>query len=293
MILDTCEFDPDAQIINQFISDERSSNSGCLFANIIVTEPALGIVKTGSSGPVSVGDTIEYEITVSNIGTEELTGVTLEDPMLGIDQAIGDLSVNEQITINAEYVVTDADLASDSIINTATADSNETASVSDSHVVPIAGFADLTVIKIVDWSGIPVNEAEFFEICITGPSYPNPDCMTVGANGGSMIWEDLLPGDYTISETFSGTNWTSILPNPNPVTLGSEDVTVYVENVRRLGSLSVNKVVDWGETPPNPDQSFRICISGPSYPSGNCISIGANGGSWQWDNLIPGDYTHN
>lgn len=288
--LETCEFDPDAEIINQFISDEYSSNSGCLFANIVVTEPALSIVKTGSSDPVTVGDTIDYEITVSNIGTQDLTGVTVVDSMLGLNQFIGNLAVGEQVVVIGDYQVTINDIALTSIVNTATADSNETESVSDSHLVPIQALADLTVIKLVNWSGIPINEAEFFEICVSGPSYPIVDCMTVGAQGGSITWEDLLPGAYIVSETFSGTNWTSILPDPNPVTVGSEDVTVYVQNVRRLGSLSVNKVVEWNGVTPDANQSFRICISGPTYPNGSCIALGSTGGSWLWDGLIPGDY---
>lgn len=287
--LETCTYDPSDETLNVFISDERSANSGCLFARLLTTEPSLAIEKTGTIGPVSVGETVNYEITVTNTGLIDLTGVTLVDAMLGINQTIGDLNAGEDITVLATYVVTADDLPSP-LVNTATADSNETDSVSDSHSVNIE-LPDITINKIVDWAGMPPNEAEIFEICITGPSYPTRDCGIVDFDGGTLVWEDVLPGDYTVSETFSGDNWTSILPNPNPVTVvGGQDVTLTVQNIRRLGSLSVTKTVDWGDTTPDESQTFRICIRGASYPDGNCVTMGAFGGTWVWNDLIPDNY---
>lgn len=286
--LGTCQYDPDAQIVNAFISDERQANRGCLYARLLTAEPSLAITKTGTQGTVRIGDTVNYEITVSNTGLIDLTGVTLVDSMLGINQSIGDLSAGESVVVNTWHVITADDLPSP-VVNTAIADSNETDLVSDSHSINVE-LPDIIINKTVDWAGVPVNQTEFFEVCITGASYPTGDCQTVDFDGGTMIWEDVIPDDYLVSETFSGTNWTSILSSPNPVTVAGDDVTLTVQNIRRLGSLSVTKTVNWGETLPDQNQSFRICIRGASYPDGNCVTMGATGGTWVWNNLIPDTY---
>lgn len=58
------------------------------------------------------------------------------------------------------------------------------------------------------------------------------------------------------------------------------------------GSLKVTKVVNLdGITPPNPGQQFTICITGPSYPTGDCKTVGIAGGDLTWGDLTPGSYS--
>ena len=57
------------------------------------------------------------------------------------------------------------------------------------------------------------------------------------------------------------------------------------------GSLKVTKVVEWGVTTPDTNQRFRICITGPTYPSSSCISSDYDGVVVTWLLLEPGDYT--
>jgi hypothetical protein len=65
----------------------------------------------------------------------------------------------------------------------------------------------LTVTKVVDWNGSPPQAASF-EICISGPSFSGPNCKTVGQDGGNLVWNDLITGEYVVSETAPGANWT-------------------------------------------------------------------------------------
>ncbi|WP_319643689.1 hypothetical protein [Methanovulcanius yangii] len=51
-----------------------------------------------------------------------------------------------------------------------------------------------------------------------------------------------------------------------------------------LGSLEVTKDVIWNGVTPD-GTLFEICITGPSYPSGDCKST--TGGVLRWDDLIP------
>src|SRR5207247_1899355 len=77
--------------------DDTDTNS------IDVPTPELNIVKTNdstttwvdadNSGDVSVGDTITYTYTVTNTGTANLTGVTVNDDLLG-DATLSDVGGN-------------------------------------------------------------------------------------------------------------------------------------------------------------------------------------------------------
>lgn len=57
------------------------------------------------------------------------------------------------------------------------------------------------------------------------------------------------------------------------------------------GSLTVTKIVNWNGATPNPAQTFDICITGPSYPGGNCQTVDDDGGVLTWNNLDLGAYT--
>ncbi len=153
----------------------------------------------------------------------------------------------------------------------------------------------LVVVKAVDWSGITPSPTQTFTLCIAGPSYPAGNCQTIGPDGGSLVWTSLLPGTYTITEADPGPAW-SVTGSGVTVTLtgGGGLFTRTIANTRivpQLGSLQIIKAVDWIGATPDPNQTFEICITGQSYPAGNCQTIGAAGGPLTWDNLIPGVYT--
>src|SRR5690606_7705877 len=62
----------------------------------------------------------------------------------------------------------------------------------------------LKVTKVVDWAGNTPDATQSFQICISGPSFPNGNeanaCYSFGATGGSHTWTDLAPGAYTVTE---------------------------------------------------------------------------------------------
>jgi hypothetical protein len=68
--------------------------------------------------------------------------------------------------------------------------------------------------------------------------------------------------------------------------------TAGVTNTRKLGSLKVTKIVDWNGVTPVDGTTFTICITGPTYPSGDCKVFTYPGDLEKvWTGLIPGDYT--
>ena len=152
----------------------------------------------------------------------------------------------------------------------------------------------LNITKSVNWNGIEPIEGQTFEICITGPSYPSGDCKTFTyPNDLSMEWCDLIPGSYTITETDPGNMWTvQITGSPAVVPIDGGTAYACVTNCRKLGCLEVTKVVDWNGAGPIEGQTFEICITGPSYPSGDCKTFTyPNHLVKTWCGLIPGAYT--
>ncbi|WP_204742246.1 DUF7507 domain-containing protein [Glaciihabitans arcticus] len=90
-------------------------------SSMIVTKNA-----TGSGG--NVGDVITYSIVARNTGNVTLTGVTLNDPLLGIQTASlvwsnqpNVLQPQETVSTTATYVIQQADVDAGQVANTATA----------------------------------------------------------------------------------------------------------------------------------------------------------------------------
>ncbi|SHJ56088.1 DUF5979 domain-containing protein [Parasporobacterium paucivorans] len=109
-----------------------------------------------------------------------------------------------------------------------------------------------------------------------------------------MTWDNLIPGEYTVTEASPGANWTVLIPNDGKFTVtAGEDtiVDVTVTNSYSVGSLTVNKIVNTNNAIGLTVPSFNITITGPSYPTGNTKIFSATGGAMTWDNLIPGVYT--
>ncbi len=157
----------------------------------------------------------------------------------------------------------------------------------------------LEVTKTVNWNGVTPDVTQTFTLCITGPTYPSPTlgnggCQTIGSSGGTLTWNNLLQGNYTVSENAPGSSW--VVSGGDgavaAVSPGLKTTATGITNTRKLGSLQVSKTVDWNGVTPVSSQTFQICITGPSFPTtSDCKSIGSSGGTLTWTNLIPGDYT--
>jgi uncharacterized repeat protein (TIGR01451 family) len=97
----------------------------------IIQAPAHTTVKSETStGPYAVGDTISYNIVVTNTGNITLTGVTVSDNSAVVGTCTpaqpSTLAPNATMTCPAMHLVTQADVDNGSYANTATGDSNQT-----------------------------------------------------------------------------------------------------------------------------------------------------------------------
>ena len=145
-------------------SNETGSSSDSAEVPLVYT-PALTIDKafvnvTGGDGDAladAVGDILHYTVTVTNTGNVTLTGVTVVDPLTGQNISGVTLAPGANQVFNSSYTLTQDDLdgagnagSDHDIDNTATANSNETGSSSDSAEVPLVFNPDLSVTKTAD-----------------------------------------------------------------------------------------------------------------------------------------------
>jgi predicted outer membrane repeat protein len=69
----------------------------------------------------------------------------------------------------------------------------------------VAGFNATSLTVIARLSGAP---PQLFDVCIAGPSYPTPNCLTYyEAVYDRFTWQNLVPGTYTVTERDLGPGW--------------------------------------------------------------------------------------
>ena len=117
--------------------------------DLAVDKPAPTNADEDGSGDVSVGDTLTYTITATNNGGSALTNVVLTDGLItptgGTTPCLVVLP-GGTCTLVGTYVVAVADVTAGSIVNTATADSDQTPPVTDDNTV-VAPTPTVSIVK--------------------------------------------------------------------------------------------------------------------------------------------------
>jgi uncharacterized repeat protein (TIGR01451 family) len=120
----------------------------------VFTSPELTVNKSvvnadgDGSGTVTEGDVLTYTVSAQNTGNVVLTNTAVSDPLISPTPLVcTPLAVGAFCDLSGPYTVTAADVTAGSISNTGTADSTETAPVTDTLVTPVAGSPALTVDK--------------------------------------------------------------------------------------------------------------------------------------------------
>jgi uncharacterized repeat protein (TIGR01451 family) len=209
--------------------------------------PSLVIVKIGDVGPVRVGETINYQIAVTNNGNVTLHNVIVTDPLLGITQNLGTFVPGQSQIVTSTYGPVDNSDLPGPLVNIASADSDETTPVDDDHSVEILPIGiDLSLVKTVDNINPEIGELVTFEITITNsPNYADatnvdvtdtlPDgyafagfSVTQGSytyGGLDSVWEvgDLLAGESATLQVFATVLADGSYVSPAEVTAADQD----------------------------------------------------------------------
>ena len=181
----------------------------------------------------AAGDVITYRFIVTNPGTVTLTGLTVKDPLTGLDESLATLAPSTSQVFTSTYTVTQNDLDTNAggdgrINNVATADSNETPPFTDAEAVTVVYDPRIDLVKWVSvdngvtWvdansptgptlsSTQPFGPLYKFSVTNTGnitlPGVSVTDSvydLNNGDPGRAHAFGTLLPGD-TLEWVFSG-----------------------------------------------------------------------------------------
>ena len=141
----------DGMIENTAIADSRETDAVSdteeieVFASRALSiDKKLTSISNGNDNAVAdaVGDVLHYSVTVANLGMVTLTNVTVVDPSSGLNIAGLTLAPGQSQAYQTTYTLTQADLDNNGggdgyIDNTATADSDQTGSISDTETTAL------------------------------------------------------------------------------------------------------------------------------------------------------------
>lgn len=102
--------------------------------------PHATITKTATSKPANgktyaLGETVTYEITITNDGNLDLENVVVTDDLTGQSWTIAKLAVGANATFTTSYVITEADIIRGTVVNVATGD-GDSPDGSDPEIIP-------------------------------------------------------------------------------------------------------------------------------------------------------------
>jgi uncharacterized repeat protein (TIGR01451 family) len=184
-----------------------------------VPQPAeLQVVKAltsnsdeDSSGSVTVNDTLNYTITATNTGTVTLTNVVVSDSLTGTNTTCLTVAPGATCVLLASYGVTQVDVDAGQVVNTGTADSDETDPVTDPYTEPVPQTPGIAVVKagtldlggdgvatpgdVISYTFTVINTGN---VTLTGVTVTDPLLTVVG---GPIT----LASGATDSTTFTGT----------------------------------------------------------------------------------------
>lgn len=208
----------------------------------LTQKPGIAVVKEANSKltePAEVGQEIEYTFTVHNTGNMVLNDVVLNDPLPGITPNnfnVGTMQPGEQQSFTATYVITEADIDAEKVVNQATVKGT---------------YGDPTTPKEIEDPSGPTVDTDEPTIVPVMPPLPELKIIKEGQ------WNDANGNGYpevgeTIEFTFKVTNEGNALLN---------NVTVQDEGPLFAGQRGTNKLSAITPAPvtlkPGESQTFK------------------------------------
>ncbi len=137
---------------NQSEPDEDTETVPISQSPALETDKEGVLVDVDENDRANPGDRIDYTITVTNIGNQTLTVVTVSDPRLPTLDCTwpgteGTLTPGQSVSCTGSYTLTQADIDAGEVLNTATGDSDQTPPDDEEETVVIPQVPALTIDK--------------------------------------------------------------------------------------------------------------------------------------------------
>ena len=259
------------QIVNTATAHASDPNDNPIASNpFTLTEPLtqspnMTMVKSSTSAhEVNADGEIEYTFVVTNTGNVTLTNISVSDPLTGpvTPASISSLLPGTSTTFTATYTVTQNDVDTGNVHNTATANadgpSGPLSPVEDEYDFPITQTPAISVIKSSDaGTDLAVDDVITYEFLIENTGNVTLDSVSIsdilpGISATDPLSEDhLVPGETTtFTATYTVTqddiDYGQIAntatahatdPNDDPVTSDPSDLTLYIDQTPELTAL--------------------------------------------------------
>jgi uncharacterized repeat protein (TIGR01451 family) len=268
---------------------------------VLVPNPELSIVKapkvpdscavgseTVECEKVALTDTATFTITVSNIGTANLTNVTVSDPLApGCDNNIGFVAAGNSVS----YECNSAAVADD-FVNVATVDSTQTGPVSDDSFVD--ALPVISVTKTADPANLPAPGGEVtFTIVVTNNSGASDNVMITSLTDN--VYGDLsILDDAKLQLTTVVCDRMSIAPGASATCSFTANVTIPEGDFTfsETDVVTVNATDDEGNNASDSDDA-TVIVTPPIAVTDSQLCIydvdGDDSNGRQWRNLFTQD----
>ena len=166
----------------------------------ITQSPAMTVDKTSTTTSVTtVGQTVTYSFLVTNTGNIPLSGITVTDPKVPSINCNGQttLAVGASMTCTGTHTVTQAEMtAGGNLVNTVTADSDQTLPTTDTNTIPITQSPAMTVDKTSTTSSVTlVGQVVTYSFLVTntgnvplsGITLTDPKVASINCNGQTTL----------------------------------------------------------------------------------------------------------
>ena len=229
---------------------------------------SIKVVKTENDSQTPMAG-VEFTLTKPGGGTDVKTtdsnGEILWDELLP-----GDYNVTE--TVPSGYYTT----VSSSKDVTLTNGQDEVINITNYE------YASIKVVKTENDSQTPMAGVEF---TLTKPD-GGTDVKTTDSNG-EILWDELLPGDYNVTETVPSGYYTTVSSSKDVTLTNGQDEVINITNYE-YASIKVVKIVKTENDSQTPMAGVEFTLTKPD--GGTDVKTTDSNGEILWDELLPGDY---
>ena len=203
--------------VSATVTIASGDNVTCTMTNTLDARPLISLDKTAVtafSTPAKAGDKITYPFQITNTGNVTLTGVDLDDTLLGYSNVTcgaTTLAPGAQTSCSADYFLTQANVDAGSVSNTATACGDPPAGVtptevcgSDGTTTTIIGSRSLSLvktakIKTITYSFLVTNTGT---TTLTTVALSDPKVQVTGCDKATLAPNETTQctADYTVTQ---------------------------------------------------------------------------------------------
>lgn len=185
-------------------------------SQLVIAKVLTGYTDVDGSGSVTLDDVLAFRVTATNSGSVPLTNVEVSDSRITPDSVTcPSLQPDETCLLSGTYTVTLTDLQAGAVVNTATADSNETDPVTATVTTPVVAVIDkntltkTALVNTVTRGGkvpyevvaetVPFNPARLVDVMPPGFAYVEGSAVANGVraepaiDGRRLSFDGLVP----------------------------------------------------------------------------------------------------